>query len=182
METEQQLLQKLRGSDTQARRRLYERFVGQAMTTALRYVSDRQTAEDVVHDAFVKILTSLSGYRHQGEGTLRSWVMRIVANVAIDEVKKHEHLLSTDNLDGVVADDDDDESMEKISSEVLLTMIGRLPAGYRLVLNLYVFEHYSHREISQRLGIAEKSSASQLARARKQLQRMMKEYLTKQQR
>ena len=56
-------------------------------------------------------------------------------------------------------------------------MIARLPAGYRLVLNLFVFEHCSHSEIAQRLGIQEKSSSSQLARARQMMTKMMADYI-----
>ena len=56
-------------------------------------------------------------------------------------------------------------------------MIAHLPAGYRLVLNLYVFEHCSHSEIAQRLGIQERSSTSQLSRAKQLLTKMMNDYL-----
>lgn len=52
-------------------------------------------------------------------------------------------------------------------------MIGELPDGYRLVLNMYVFEQLSHKEIALRLGIKESSSASQYLRAKKLLARKL---------
>ena len=61
-------------------------------------------------------------------------------------------------------------------------MIGQLPASYRVVLNLFVFEQLSHREISQQLGISESNSATQFFRAKKMLQKMIIEYKNKQQR
>ena len=59
-------------------------------------------------------------------------------------------------------------------------MIGQLPANYRVVLNLFVFEQLSHREISQQLGISEQNSAMLFFRAKKMLQQMIVEYKNKQ--
>lgn len=175
METEEQLIAALRQGDTSARRRVYERYVGYAMATALRYTAVRENAEDVVQDAFVKVLTTIDGFSYRGDGSLKAWVMRIVAHTACDFVRSHERITLTDvPLD--IADEeptDEESSPAVIPPKELTLMIGQLPAGYRLVLNLYVFEHYSHREIAQRLGIREQSSASQLARARRLLRRMI---------
>jgi len=55
--------------------------------------------------------------------------------------------------------------------------VEELPAGYRTVFNLYTFEDKSHKEIAQLLGINEKSSASQLFRAKTVLARKVKEWL-----
>ena len=62
-----------------------------------------------------------------------------------------------------------EETIESISEEVLQGFIRELPDGYRTVFNLYVFEEKSHREIAQLLNINERSSSSQLARAKKLL-------------
>jgi len=180
VESEQQLWQDLRNGERQAQRRLYERYAGYAMATALRYTGQREQAEDVVHDAFVQVLTNLDHFDFRGEGSLRRWVMRIVANRAADYVRAHERLLFTDEVPD--RGDSDEEPPAEVPPEVLTAMIARLPAGCRLVLNLYVFEHYTHREIARRLGIKERSSASQLARARQMLQAMFKQYLEQQER
>ena len=58
-----------------------------------------------------------------------------------------------------------------------MRFVGELPEGYRAVFNLYCIEEYSHREIAQMLGINEKSSSSQLFRARAMLARKIREYL-----
>ena len=67
--------------------------------------------------------------------------------------------------------------MEEVPPDILNQMIGRLPTGCRLVLNLYVFERLPHKEIAQRLGIREKTSASQFFRAKKLLKEMIQDYL-----
>ena len=64
--------------------------------------------------------------------------------------------------DGVITDD--------------TRIIASLPAGYRIVFNQFVFEHKSHKEIAQLLGIKEDSSASQLLRAKRLLAKMINQY------
>ena len=101
METERQLLSNILGGDRDAMRRLYDRYVGYTMATALRYIPDRDKAADVVQDAFVKILTSISSFGFRGEGSLRAWVTRITANQALDLLKKESrtHQLLTTEAD-----------------------------------------------------------------------------------
>ena len=105
METEQQLLDAIRGGEREAKRRLYERYKGLTMAIAQRYVADYEDVRDVVQDAFVKILTSLDGFRFQGEGTLKAWVSSIVVHEAINHVRSHERMRLTDQL----PDEPDDE-------------------------------------------------------------------------
>lgn len=181
-ETELQLLGAIRSGDKDALRRLYDRYSGYAMAVGLRYIPDREQVQDVLQDSFVRILTSVGQFSYHGEGSLRAWVARIVANRAIDWLKEHERMRFADEMpdtaDELPAPADDDLSrVEDVPPELLNRMIGRLPGGCRMVLNLFVFEHLSHREIARRLGIQEGSSASQLSRARKMLSRMMDEYL-----
>ena len=74
---------------------------------------------------------------------------------------------------------EEEPPVEKIPPAELTKMIGELPDGYRLVLNMYVFEQLSHKEIALRLGIKESSSASQYLRAKKLLARKINDYLSK---
>ena len=174
METEQQLLEAVKAGDRQAMRRLYERYKGYAMSIGLRYIPNDADAEDVVQDSFVKILTSIQRFSYQGEGSLKSWIGRIIANKAIDFLRMHERVSFTSAITDLP---DEEPDLECIPPDVLTNMIAQLPAGCRMVLNLYVFEHCSHKEIAQRLGIKEKSSASQLTRAKMILTKMTKEYI-----
>lgn len=164
----------MKAGDRQAMRRLYERYKGYAMSIGLRYIPDSDDVEDVVQDSFIKILTSIQRFDYRGEGSLKLWIGRTVANRAIDFIRQHERISFT----GTIPDMPDEEpELERIPPNVLTNMIAQLPSGYRLVLNLYVFEHCSHREIAQRLGIRENSSSSQLSRAKMLLMKMMKDYI-----
>lgn len=180
METEQQLLNAIRSGDRSALRRLYERYVGYAMAVGLRYIPNRDEVEDVVQDSFVKILTSINDFHFQGEGSLKSWVSLIVAHKAVDVLRHNERItFITAAPDTPDEEREEETAIERVPPDVLTQMIAKLPSGYRMILNMHVFEHCTHREIAQRLGIKEKSSASQFSRAKQLLTEMMEEYLKK---
>ena len=68
-----------------------------------------------------------------------------------------------------------DDMSSYLEVEDLLAIVQQLPAGYRMVFNLYAIEGYSHKEIAEQLDINVNTSKSQLSRARKQLQKLLKE-------
>lgn len=156
-------------------RRLYDRYSGYATAVGLRYIPDREDLRDVLQDCFVKIFTSIGRFEYRGEGSVRGWIARIVANEALDFLRRNQRFSYTDNIPDNT--DDEDPNVQLIPPNVLTEMIGRLPVGYRAVLNMYVFEQMSHKEIAKRLGIRENSSASQFSRAKRMMRTMINEYL-----
>ena len=144
------------------------------MATCLRYIADRDAVKDVMQDAFVKVFTPLSQFHYRGEGSLKAWVTRIAANESLNYVRRNERLAFTDNVPDVP--DDEEPDIGEVPMQVLLRMIGDLPAGYRAVFNLFVFEGMSHKDIARALGIKESSSASQYLRAKRQLATEITEY------
>ena len=181
METEQQLLSDILSGNRIAMRRLYDRYAGYTMATALRYIPDRDKAADVVQDAFVKILTTLNSFSYRGEGSLRAWVTRITANQALDALKQdsriHQLLTTEADLPPQQLQNlpDEEPDVSHISPDVLTRLIAKLPPGYRSVLNLHIFEGRSHKEIAALLGIKPDSSASQFLRAKRMLAKMINE-------
>lgn len=188
VETERQLLEAIRNGERAALRRLYERYADYAMAIGLRYLPERDEVRDVLQDSFVKILTSIGQFSYHGEGSLKAWVSRIVSNRAVDYLREHQRFVLVsgipDEADDTVADNyltGASEAMpEGVPPDVLLEMIGRLPVNYRTVLNLFVFDGQSHREIAQLLDIKESTSASLFFRAKKMLAKIIKEYLNEQ--
>jgi RNA polymerase sigma factor (sigma-70 family) len=69
-----------------------------------------------------------------------------------------------------------DQLSDHLEAEDLMRMIQELPAGYRLVFNMYAIDGYSHKEIAEQLGISENTSKSQLSRARTYLQKLLMDY------
>ena len=187
METEQQLLLAIGNGDREALRRFYERYAGYATAIALRYIPQREQMADVLQDSFVKMLTSVHQFQYRGEGSLKAWVARIVANEAVDCLKAKARLMFTDKLPDAPAEEawianssTIEADIGNVTPEELTRLIGQLPDNYRLVLNLFVFEQLPHREIASRLGIKESTSASLFFRAKRQLAKLIREHLNKQ--
>lgn len=180
METEKQLLTAILNGNQQAMRQLYERYCGYAMTVALRYIPDRDAVQDVLQDSFVKAFSAIQRFKYRGEGSLKAWLMRIVANQSLTYLRENQRLQVTNDLIDVPDNEHEEEvDTRQLPIDVLLKMIQQLPDGYRTVFNLFVFEQKSHQEIAHTLGIKENSSASQFFRAKNMLARMINDYKRK---
>ena len=179
METELQLLEAIRSGEREALRRLYDRYSGYAMAIGLRYLPEGDEVRDLLQDSFVRILTSIGQFNYHGEGSLKSWVSRIVSNRSVDYLREHQRFRVVSGIPDE-PDEEEEPDVGGVPPDVLTKMIGRLPVNYRMVLNLYVFEQRSHREIAQLLDIKESTSSSLFFRAKKMLARMIKDYINKQ--
>lgn len=175
MNFDKEFLKALQKDCRKAGRRLYDCYSGYVMAICLRYLSDSDVASDALQDTFVKILTRIDGFEYRGEGSLKAWIGKIAANEALIHLKR-QPLIFTDHLPDV-SEEPEEPDVGKVPLDVLYRMIGDLPAGYRAVFNLYVFEQQSHHEIARKLNISEGTSASQLLRAKRQLARKIKEYI-----
>jgi RNA polymerase sigma-70 factor (ECF subfamily) len=143
-----------------------------------RYISDEQTVEDVLHDAFVIIFTSFDRLRDVRRA--EPWMTAITRNVA-SKCKDHLEALPTVSLEEtseaeLIAAEDEERDVRGVPLSEVVRMIDRLPEGYGQVFRLSVFEGLTHKEIANMLGIEPHSSSSQLARAKKMLRKMMKQY------
>lgn len=177
MKSEKTLVDNICNGDRKAMRALYEKYSGYAMATAIRYVADRDDAADIVQDAFIRIFSHIESFEWRGEGSLKSWIARVVANEALTMLRKRGNISFTDVIPDEASTEEPD--IGAISNDTLRNMIAALPEGYRLVLNLYVFEGMSHKEIAKELGISPSTSASQFFHAKRLLARMINTYLKK---
>lgn len=171
MSNEEALAQSCREGDRRAQQTLYETYAGILYGMCLRYIGDPERAKDLLHDGFVQVLTHFDSFTWRGEGSLRAWLTSVQRNVILMYLR-HERqveLVSMDDQPELLADVPEPETVADIPPGELARLIAELPAGYRTVFNLYVIDGLSHREIAQQLGINEKSSASQLVHARRQL-------------
>lgn len=177
---EQELAEGCRRGDNRARHELYERYAGRMLALCLRYVGSRDTAEDLLHDGFLKLFASFDKFEWRGEGSLRAWLDRVMANTVLQYLRRNDVLNQSVALDTMPLesyDEPEPEEVELIPQKVLMKFVSELPVGYRTVLNLYVFEGKSHKEIADLIGINEKSSASQLARAKAALAKKVREWI-----
>jgi len=160
---------------------LYDKHAPWLLAVCLRYTGNREDAEDVLHDGFMKIIRSIESYRDKQTGSLEAWMRRIMVNTALNYIRDHKKDPLLTGLDPVLeivsdTDDHDDYGGWDLSREQLMELVCELPAGYRTVFNLYVMEDYSHKEIGELLGISENTSKSQLSKARTFLKKRLLEY------
>ena len=179
---EQELIKSSIRGDADARRALYDRYVQYLSAVCSRYITDRADAKDVLQEALVKIFQSLDRFEWRGEGSLKSWMTRIVVNECLKFLRDNRKLdmfVTMPELPDVPDEKDDDAeiSVEDVPPDVIHSMIRELPDGYRTVFNLFVIEGRSHREIAKVLGISEATSASQFHRAKKILSKRIREYV-----
>lgn len=174
-----ELSEQCRLGNNRARKELYERYAGRMLSVCLRYAGDRDTAQDLLHDGFLKIYASFDKFTWRGEGSLRAWMERVMVNIVLQFLRKSDVMNRSTGLDNLPEEYEEPEvsTIEMVPQNVLMQFISELSPGYRTVFNLYVLEEKSHKEISQVLGINEKSSASQLFRAKTVLAKKIKEWL-----
>lgn len=170
-----QLIKKCKLQDRKAQEELYHRYSGKLFLLCLKYSSNRQQAQDVLQDGFLKIFENLDSY--QGKGAFEGWMTRIVINTALKKYRDRTVYLSIE--EEKLEDTEDDFQVEEDQMELsdLLQFIQNLPERYRHVFNLYVMEGFSHQEIAEMLKISVGTSKSNLARARLKLQQNVEEHL-----
>ncbi len=147
---------------------LYKRYGPVLYGICLRYASSKEEAEDWLHDGFVRILKGLNHFR--SEGSFEGWLKRIMVNTAINHYHKKQSNMNQVDIDsqaGMVGNEVD--LLDQMSANELMTLIQKMPEGYRQVFNLYAMEGFQHKEISEMLGISVSTSKTQFLKARKYL-------------
>ena len=172
-----QIIERIRQKDQRAMSQLYQMYVEELTSVCYRYIPNADDAKEVLQNSFVKIFTSIPTLEYRGEEQFKGWLVRIVANEALTFLRNKKKLLFVEQNESTDAINEDDANpdTERISPDELHQLISELPDGYRTVLNLYVFENYSHRQIAELLGIKESTSASQLFYAKQWLARRIME-------
>jgi len=128
----------------------------------------------MVQESFIKIYKNINSYK--GEGNFEGWMKRILINNCLNHIKKEKkYVFELGESLSEQPSSNWDEAIDVLSFDEILSVINKLPLGYKTVFNLSVFEGYSHKEISELIGITESASRSQLTKAKGKL----KEELTK---
>ena len=175
--SEKDLSERLKEGDRAAWKTIYERYSGQFFAVCLRYVADSEAAQDVLHDAFLKIFNSARKFPWNGNGSFKAWMTKIVLNSALEFLRKRKNADTFTDLENVEQIAEDEGKAEMIPAETLYEYIRQLPDGYRTIFNLFAVEGKSHKEIAALLGISEQTSASQYHRARMKLMAKINSYV-----
>ncbi len=159
--------------DPKAQRVLFDKFAPKMLSVCLRYAKNKEQAEDVLQDSFVKVFSKLKLYKG---GSLEGWIRKIMVNTSLDLIrkeKKYQDNVVIDNVEFKL--EKNSYILETIHADDLLKLIQEMPIGYKTVFNLFAIEGYSHKEIAAELSISENTSKSQYSRAKIYLQQKLKE-------
>jgi RNA polymerase sigma factor (sigma-70 family) len=157
-----------RKNDRRSQELLYKHFSRKMYAICLSYAGERPLAQDILQEAFVKIFKSINFFN--SDGSLGGWIRRIVTNTAIDHIRKKQRAGNFIDIEAMESNlHTQNPAPDIMGFNELITQVGRLPDGARLIFNLHALEGFTHKEISERLDITEGTSKSQFNRARKLL-------------
>ena len=167
-------------ADRESQKTFYKMYYGFSMAICMRYCNTKDDAMEVVNDGFMKIYRELYNFKpayDNYETSLRGWMKSIMVNTAIDHFRKNNKKnflvdIKDDHLETI---DPQETSINKLSYKEIIDIVQRLSPGYRTVFNLYVIDGYKHEEIAKQLNITVGTSKSNLAKAKMNIQKMLKE-------
>jgi len=161
-------------NDPKAQRELYEMFSPKLYGSCLRYAPNEQEAQDILQDSFITIFKKIDQFKFKG--SFEGWCKRITVNTALQRYRgtKVFDLVNEDQIEDIEAVEV--EESDDVPLKDLLFMVQQLPERYRLVFTMYVMDGYSHKEIADMMKITLGTSKSNLARARQNLQIMVKSW------
>lgn len=176
----QKLIEGCKKRDPECQKLLFKAFYGRMLGLCLRYSNQRDDAQDVVQEGFIRLFDKIDLYKETG--SFEGWIKKIFVNMALDNLRRNKMQLISIDTDGcrkeLRAHEKLDQSLlDRISQEKLLEAIQNLSPVYRTVLNLHVYEGYTHDEIASELGISAGTSKSNLSKAKVNLKKMLQKYV-----
>ena len=165
-------------NNRESQKKIYTSFYGYAMAVCDRYTNNQDDAIEILNDGFLKVFKEIYRYKPAYTDVVSSfkgWLRKIMVYTAIDHFRKnHKHQFTTDLDNGVIqVASHAEDALDRISYEEIIRSIQDLTPGYRTVFNLFIIEGFTHEEISEKVGISIGTSKSNLAKARRQLQKIL---------
>ncbi len=174
LNNEQELVKDCISGNRMMQNKLYAQFASGMLVVCLRYAKNRQDAEEILQEGFIKVYTRLDQYKFKAP--LEAWIKKIMVNCALQKLRNKNLLYRAVHPDNITEElVDKDLVLDSINAKELILLVQDLPTMCRLIFNLYVFEGLKHREIAKLLNISEGTSKSNLHDARILLQRRLYE-------
>jgi RNA polymerase sigma factor (sigma-70 family) len=174
MMSDQQIIDGCAKHNRKAQQLLYDKYSRFLLGICLRYATDKAEAEDILQDSFVKIFFNIKEF--SGTGSFIGWLRKVAVNTSITHYHKNLKFRYHIEIEEFVSVETGVSSFEEdfFTSDELYKVLNELPAGYRMVFNLYAIEGYKHKEIAEILGIDTNTSKSQYSRAKAAIREKLK--------
>jgi len=161
------IIQQCKKHDSKSQFELYNITYNRAMSIVARYITNKHDAEDILGESFYKVFKNIGRYDENKD--FFNWFHRILVNSSIDYIRKYKKLKISENEIQDFNFFCKNNNKNDIDYCKYLEAVQRLSPQYRMVFNLYVIDGYKHREISEKLGISEGTSKSNLVKAKRNL-------------
>ena len=173
-----ELVRAVARGDKAAMRSLMERHGDRLMAVSYRMLGDQDAAEDVVQEAFIRLLKNAKKWE-PGQALFSTWLHRVAINLCYDRLRKASSRYEFSAGDEVpdVADEQDDAAVRMEKSQQALALRGameRLPERQKMALVLCHFEEMTNAEAAEIMEVSVPALESLLARARRSLKADMK--------
>jgi RNA polymerase sigma factor (sigma-70 family) len=166
------LLKGCRKGKPRSQEALYKRFAAAMYGICLQYAASEEDAQDIMQEGFLKVFKKLDQVNNPA--AFPGWIRKVMINTALEKYRSQVILQRMDDVRGEADEATDDGIFDNLTCQELVELIRTLSPKYRMVFNLYAIEGYSHKEISEELGISVGTSKSNLSRARAILQEKIK--------
>ena len=173
------LAQRIRSGDRVALGEVYDRHASVALAVALRIVADREQAEDLVHDAFVATWQKIDRF-DPARGSLRSWIVTIVRNRAIDRLRGNRPSIEIGEADerSLLKSGPNptwDRAVARLGAEQLRAALAELPEAQREAIELAYFGGRTYREIATLTGVPLGTATGRLRLALARLRELLRQ-------
>lgn len=167
--TEKELVEKCIKKNPKAQKLLYDTYSPKLFAICLRYARNREDAQDMFQDAFIKAYDQLHKYTFQGP--LGAWLRKLFVNFALNYYRYDKANLNTD-LESI-AIGEIPLQLDEISNQEILEAINQLPDRQRMIFNMIEIEGYSYQETSELLGENQSTLRGLNYKAKKNLQELL---------
>ncbi len=163
-------------NDRRYQEALYMKYFDKMYRMCVRYIKSEDDTLSVLNKGFLKVFENISSF--EGKGNFEGWVRRIIYHTMIEHFrsqKSYQKFIVLDPGDDVISSGGVQSSaLGELYYEELLELLAELPPKAALVFRLHAIEGYTHPEIGEQLSMSENTSKWYLAKARKQLQDLIK--------
>jgi RNA polymerase sigma-70 factor (ECF subfamily) len=176
MESDENLIARLKGGDRLALQTIYARHNVKVFRFVLRLVRDEAAAEDVVSEVFVDLWRNPAAF--EGRSQVATWLMAIARNKAWSLLRKKKDAEIDDEALSAIEDDSDDPEVvaqKKSKSEVLRACLEKLSAEHREVIDLVYYHDKTVEEVAAIVGVPEGTVKTRMFHARKRLSEIARE-------
>ena len=163
---EKHIIRGCKNREQTAYKALVDKYSAYLFAICRRYVPDEEKARDCLQESLIQIINKIDLYEERGK--FLAWMSSVTVKKCLDHIRREKRFKAADIAD--VSEPGVDENTHfKLQRDDVMAFLDTLPEQYRVAINMFLIEGYSHKEVAEVLSISESSSRSLVSRARKMI-------------